>query len=676
MRIDGERWFYLAADGSLFEAQSTGTGIVDVPVADPNPPIRFAETTRRATSPGPAWPPSPITAEFLPFASPVAAPGAGPLVLHGGRVLTDAGGGNLQPAPAGVTSALIFALTFFANGREYAPMLRLIWTGDDPSTATWAPLGPDGLTVDPASNPIEVGPRYEDLAEIVREGRVGLALAVRFESSDTTAILSPAEVAFVAADGRTVLIHLPSMPVSTPNPDPALPSDTGVFQAQSGTLSVGRDGSTWRVGTPQIARRAAGAVAPLRAPAVMLRRVVHGRSLCQWRNEVPPGLMHATTPDGRLDIDVAHGLFSMSAAEPPQQHPIGPDGSAPDSLSVVYQEGYSAAVGARTEPLSALLNLRRPTPTCIVSASGQLPPDAAPEWHSIPHFTNLADAFAAIAIAPLAQEVIEFADCATYAGEQLTWPTGPDTLIIQAADRRRPVVVIDTSTVGGASYQRLELQGIALTLVAAGDLVLPEARSVSLRFVSVLRPDLRLVIALAGGEGSEEAEIRSSILGGIQLTSAGMLRIRGSVIDTGVGAGLVAIDAPLGMVDIERSTVFGTVGCMVIEASESIFMNDVVVEDRFRGCVRFSRVTVDSVLPRQHRLAIGTRVDFVAVDRHDPAHARLSERCDPAITRGAEDGSEIGAFHDQYRTQRYEAYARRLREYTPADLVSGIVRLD
>jgi hypothetical protein len=270
----------------------------------------------------------------------------------------------------------------------------------------------------------------------------------------------------------------------------------------------------------------------------------------------------------------------------------------------------------------------------------------------------------------LADEVIEFADSATYPGEQLVWPTGPDTLVIQAAERHRPVVLIDASAPGGVTYQRLELQGIAFTLTAAGDLVLPDARTISLHFVSVLRPDLRL------GEGSEEVEVRGSILGGIQLTSAGMLRVRTSVIDTGVGAGLVAIEAPLGIVDLERSTVFGTVACMVIEASESIFMNDVVVEDRFRGCVRFSRVTAASVLPRRHRLAVGTRVDFVAVDRHDPAHARLSERCDPAISRGAEDGGEIGVFHDQYRTQRYEAYARRLREYTPVGLVSGIVRLD
>lgn len=677
LRIDGERWFYLAADGSLFEAQSAGSGAVDVPVLNAAPPILFAESSRRATSPGPGWPPLPLTADFVSFSPPLAAPGAGPVVLHGGGVLVDAGGGNLQAAPAGVTSGLVFALTFFGNGRVYEPMLRLVWTGDDPSTATWQPLGSDGLTVDAAANPIEVGPRYEVLGEIADEGRIGLALAVRFESSDVTARLTPAEVSFVTTAGRAVLIHLPELAVVAPNPDPTFGTDPALFQAQSPALSVGRDGSTWRVGTSILARRAAGTVAPLLAPAIMQRRLVRGRSLCQWRNEVPPGLMHTATPDGHLDIDVAHGLFAMSVNEPPQPHPMGPDGIAPSSLAVVYQEGYSAVVGARTEPLSAQLNQRRPTPTRIVSASGHLPPDAEPDWHALPRFRSLAEAFAAITLAPQANEVIEFADSATYRGEQLDWPVGPQTLVIQAAERHRPVVVIDAAAnPGGATYQRLDLLGIALTFAAAGDLVLPPSRAIGLRFVSVLRPDLRVVCALEGGEGSEVVTVRSSILGAIQLTSAGTLHIRTSVVDVADTLALSAIDAPDGLVDIERSTVFGAVACMAIEASESIFMSNVEVTDRFRGCVRFSRVTTPSILPRRHRLAVGTRVDFVAVDRRDPAHARLSERCDPAISRGAEDGGEMGVFHDQFRTRRYEAYARRLREYTPAGLVSGIVRLD
>jgi hypothetical protein len=113
-----------------------------------------------------------------------------------------------------------------------------------------------------------------------------------------------------------------------------------------------------------------------------------------------------------------------------------------------------------------------------------------------------------------------------------------------------------------------------------------------------------------------------------------------------------------------------------IEASEVIFDGRVEVEDRFRGCVRYSRVTSDSTLPRVHRIAVGTPVRVVSRNRRDPAWWRLREDCDPAIGRGAENGSEMGAFSQTMLGQRLESFARRLGEYTPAGLVTGIVRID
>ncbi len=92
--------------------------------------------------------------------------------------------------------------------------------------------------------------------------------------------------------------------------------------------------------------------------------------------------------------------------------------------------------------------------------------------------------------------------------------------------------------------------------------------------------------------------------------------------------------------------------------------------------MRYSRVTQPSVLPQRYRVVIDTPVDFVSINRHDPAHMRLAEHCDRAVLKGAEDGGEMGAFHDEMIAMRYEAYARRLIEFTPAGLVSGMIRLD
>jgi hypothetical protein len=156
------------------------------------------------------------------------------------------------------------------------------------------------------------------------------------------------------------------------------------------------------------------------------------------------------------------------------------------------------------------------------------------------------------------------------------------------------------------------------------------------------------------------------------LTGAGEFRIADSVVD----AGAVALNAADGQVTLDRCTVFGETHCRVIEASESIFENNITVTDRFRGCVRYSRVTGQSVLPRIHRVVADVPVAYVSRDRNDPAHARLGEVTDRRILNGAEDGGEMGAFHELQLALRYEGYRRRLEESTPAGLITGVIRLD
>ncbi|MCH9650647.1 MAG: hypothetical protein K0U98_20600 [Deltaproteobacteria bacterium] len=100
------------------------------------------------------------------------------------------------------------------------------------------------------------------------------------------------------------------------------------------------------------------------------------------------------------------------------------------------------------------------------------------------------------------------------------------------------------------------------------------------------------------------------------------------------------------------------------------------VEDRFEGCVRYSRAVTDSVLPRIHRVVFDLEANFVSADRHAAGHARLAENTEPAILGGAEDGGEIGAFHDVRLAQLYAALLRRLMEFTPAGLATGLLRQD
>jgi hypothetical protein len=50
----------------------------------------------------------------------------------------------------------------------------------------------------------------------------------------------------------------------------------------------------------------------------------------------------------------------------------------------------------------------------------------------------------------------------------------------------------------------------------------------------------------------------------------------------------------------------------------------------------------------------------------DPAYAQLAADCPREISRGAEDGSEMGVFHDLYQPQREALLLARLSEYTLA----------
>ena len=63
---------------------------------------------------------------------------------------------------------------------------------------------------------------------------------------------------------------------------------------------------------------------------------------------------------------------------------------------------------------------------------------------------------------------------------------------------------------------------------------------------------------------------------------------------------------------------------------------------------------------------------FTSLTYGTPAYAQLSLRCAPEITSGAEDGSEMGAFHDLFAAQRETNLRVRLDEYLRFGLEAGI----
>lgn len=147
--------------------------------------------------------------------------------------------------------------------------------------------------------------------------------------------------------------------------------------------------------------------------------------------------------------------------------------------------------------------------------------------------------------------------------------------------------------------------------------------------------------------------------------------------------------------NIARTTVFGVVDVHAIALGENtIFEGLIRVARRGVGCLRFSSVVPGSRTPRrfhcQPDLAVAAlglapdpeeqaaaelrvRPQFTSTRYRDPGYAQLSCACPDEIARGADDESEMGAFHDLYQPQRTAALRARADEYTPAGMDVAVI---
>jgi hypothetical protein len=666
MWLEGEQWLYVAADGSVYDAGRAGRWVPVQPVGG-----RYElEGQALSVGPGSAWPPAPYSATDERMTRLPSSPVRGPVLMHGGAVLLD---GQANPAEF----SLVFAARYVeSRGVRYQPFLQLSW-----SLMGWRwsalRLAEDGT---PQEAPILE--RFQEIAALRDTAPGQLQLVVRLEAAEAGLVLTPCEVAWPADGGEAVLLHLPEMITRTTE-------STGWRSgglAAGPVVFIGSDGST-KVegeGTTRVARYALGstAVAPLQGARTLRRRQLRGRELALPGVGGPPP---SEDRRGFLDIDPVRGLFALDAQELPVLYPPwrGQPHLSPSSVTVDYQEGSSSHIGARSAPREPTLGERQPKPTRLVASRALS--DSTTERLSLPIHPSLTEALRAIAEdpAPAEHEVIQFEDSSTYLEDPVWPPTvepvpepgvlavrarGPRRLTIQAAEAQRPVLrVWSWGSVGQAWYERITLRGLS---VGGSPITFPEADEVILQFCTVARAEDTL--SFGSGSGQTRVQVSHCMTSELVLQGKGSIAITDSIVH-GAPRGL---HVPDGTCRLERVTVLGDSAVHILDASESILDGALEVRDRFRGCVRYSRVPSGTPLPVTHQAVKDVPVRFVTRDRDDPAYARLAADCDLRIARGAEDGSEMGAFHGARLVQRYEALSRRLSEYTPAGLVTGICRLD
>jgi hypothetical protein len=198
--------------------------------------------------------------------------------------------------------------------------------------------------------------------------------------------------------------------------------------------------------------------------------------------------------------------------------------------------------------------------------------------------------------------------------------------------------------------------------------------------------------------------IEQSILGSILVhqdqvrRDPNKIRISDSIVDA-TSPEKEALSAPdcrlaHAVVTILRATVFGTISTHVIELAEnSIFIGMIKVARSQIGCMRFCYLTLGPGVrtPRRYRCQpdlaenavetegekerarIRVQPQFNSVHFGTPTYCQLSQTCALEISRGADDESEMGVFHDLFQPQRAANLRVRLDEYTPSSMEVGII---
>lgn len=211
-----------------------------------------------------------------------------------------------------------------------------------------------------------------------------------------------------------------------------------------------------------------------------------------------------------------------------------------------------------------------------------------------------------------------------------------------------------------------------------------------------------------------QIKIEHSILGPIEVTTDAastdpvQIKISDSIWDA-MNRESQALRGPDGeiayvLLTVLRTTVLGQIATEAINLAEnSIFTGCISVARRQKGCLRFCYVPPGSRTPRRYecqpdlvvkavndRLAQGTitptendtettserlRVEpeFNSIRYSTPGYCQLADACADEIRTGADDESEMGAFHDLYQAQRAANLRTRLDDYTPAGMDAGII---
>ena len=396
-------------------------------------------------------------------------------------------------------------------------------------------------------------------------------------------------------------------------------------------------------------------------------------------------------PGKKVAVDPELGRIALAQNAP-----------APAEVRVTWSYGFPGPLGGgsydRRESLAAVV----PTPRAVDWQIGVVENPTSPvltDTFTDPN-TGALPTWAGLApTPPLA--LVAVMDSRTY-GESLSVSIPPGcTLVIAAAkwdEEEDPLTGVERRVVGHAVADGCRPHVGSVTVVgqaptatlAPGSLVLDGLLiegdvTVSQGTLGHLRVAHCTIAAAAGapnparlrvgpGNVGLTVDVERTICGPIDVDqTTHLLSVRDSIVD-GRGGGALAGPA----VAVERSTVLGETDVRSLQASDTIFVGDVVVERRQSGCVRYSYLPLASRAPRRYRChpagdaeAVRVVPVFTSVTYGDPGYCQLAPDCPEEIARGADDEGEMGAFNLVQAAHRLTNLRAHLDEYLRFGLEAG-----
>ncbi len=303
-------------------------------------------------------------------------------------------------------------------------------------------------------------------------------------------------------------------------------------------------------------------------------------------------------------------------------------------------------------------------------------------------------------------------------------------LELRARNGNRPTIVLnDDLSLTGEEESEIILNGL---LITGGGLFIPSGNN-SISKITLRHCTLVPGLALTSSGDPLQPETPSlivemenitvvidhCIIGSIRSGRGATIEINDSIVDATASTNLALGSEPAnsnnpgGILEIINSTVIGRVFASVIPlASNVIFFSEALDEDeapvraaeKQTGCVRFSYVPPNSVVPRRYRCQpdMAVRDAIASIEKKQiasiseqqrqnisngvrarirpgfndlgygrPAYCQLRHSTPIEIRTGADDESEMGVLHQIYQPQRETNLLIRLDEYLRFGLEAG-----